>query len=161
MAEYKLKAVRTFDGNEGIVRRGDVFRVDSKERADLLTRLELAEEAGADEEITHFSQMKEELAKMKKDELLEVAAADNIEVQENDTKDKITEKILTQRETSYMKSYSANDSEGLAGNIAGSGSSGAGAAAGTTGAGAAGNSGAGTSSSAAGTGSGGTGGAGV
>ena len=160
MAEYKLKAVRTFDGNEGIVRRGDVFKVESKERADLLTRLELAEEAGADEEITHFSQMKEELSKMKKDELLEVAAADNIEVQDSDTKDKITEKILTQRETDYLKGFSGPaESEGLAGNIAGSGSSGAGAAAGATGTGSAGNSGAATGGATGGTGS--TGGAGA
>ena len=158
MPDYKLKAVRTFEGNEGVVRRGDVFKVENKDRADLLTRLELAEEAPADAKITHFAQMKDELSKMKKDELLEVAETDKIEVSESDTKEKITEKILEQKETDYLKGVSSSEqSEGLAGNIAGSGSSGAGAAAGATGAGSAGNSGAAAGGSTGGTG--GTGGA--
>ena len=136
MAEYKLQALRTFEGNEGIVRRGDVFKVESKDRADQLQRLELAAEADKDASITHYAQMKAELAKLKKDELQEVAAAENVDIKEGATKEEINTKILQKRETDYLTGQAQAKNagtEGLAGTIAGSGASGGIAAGGTTG----------------------------
>lgn len=134
MADYKMEALRTFQGNEGIVRRGDVFKVENKDRFDQLKRLELATDAPKDAEVTQFSQMKDELSKMKKDELAELAAAENVDYPEGATKDEINSRILQKRETDYLTGKAqSKGSEGLAGTIAGSGASGGIAAGGTTG----------------------------
>ena len=155
MAEYKMQALRTFEGNEGIVRRGDVFKVDNKDRFDQLQRLELAAEAEKDASVTQYAQMKAELAKLKKDELQEVAAAENVDIKEGATKEEINTKILQKRETDYLTGQAQAKNagtEGLAGTIAGSGASGGIAAGGTTGGGAA------TGGTAASVAAGGTGG---
>lgn len=136
MADYKLQAIRTFEGNEGIVRRGDVFKVDSKERADLLQRLELAEKADSGAEVTQYAQMKEELSKKKKDELAAIAEAEGVTYKEGATKEEMNSAILTKRETDYLTGKATeknNGAAGLAGSIAGSGASGGIAAGGTTG----------------------------
>ena len=80
MAEYKLKAIRSFQGDEGTVRRGDIFSVDNEERADVLKKLELAENAPSGAEITNFQQKNEELKGLKVDELKKIAEEEGVTV---------------------------------------------------------------------------------
>lgn len=152
MAEIKLTALRTFEGTEGLIRRGDVFKVESDERAENLKRLSLATDADKDADITNFSQRNKELDSLKKEELIETAEKEGVSFEGDAQKDEIKAAILRHRESNYLTDQHRNSAfnskkgtetgGGLAESAGGSGSSGTGAASGTTGAGSASNSGA-------------------
>jgi hypothetical protein len=102
MADVKLQALRTFSGNEGLIRRGDVFTVDSQERADQLLKLDLVQEAESDAEVTNYSQRNEELNDMTKDDLVKVADDEGVSYSDGATKADIKNAIVRERENQYL-----------------------------------------------------------
>jgi hypothetical protein len=102
MAEVKLQALRTFSGNEGLIRRGDVFTADSQERADQLVKLDLAQEAESDAEVTNYSQRNEELNDMDKSELEKVAEDEGVSYPDGALKADIKNAIVSERENQYL-----------------------------------------------------------
>lgn len=104
MAEttYKMEAQRSFEGTEGMIRRGEVFEVDSKERADELERLGLALPTDNDATVTNFEQRNRELNSMTKDELKKVAEDENVTYADNATKDDIKNAIIQNRTNEFI-----------------------------------------------------------
>lgn len=131
MAEYKLKALRSYQGDEGTVRRGDIFSVESEERADVLKKLELAETAPNGAEITNFHQKNKQLQEMKVDELKEVAESEGVNIPDDALKEDIKTAILSSRERNYITEQAQQTARAQRGTE--SGTTGGGTATGTTG----------------------------
>lgn len=136
MAKQNMRALRTYEGTEGMIRRGDVFAVENADRVEQLERLELAEKTDQ-KEVTNFSQRNAEVQDMKKEELLKVAKAENVTVHEDMRKEEIQSAILRKRENDYIQEQ-ANQSTGSFTAFGNAGDAGTDTAAGTTGAGGAG-----------------------
>lgn len=98
----KMKAVRSFEGTEGFIRRGDIFEVETQERADELSRLELATTDGADGDVTNYAQRNAELEDMTKDELKATADAENIDYPDDILKEDLKQLIIRSREEDYI-----------------------------------------------------------
>nr|DAL14490.1 MAG TPA_asm: hypothetical protein [Caudoviricetes sp.] len=98
-----MRALRTFTGTEGNIRRGDIFEVDSKERAEALKSMQLADNAEDGAEITNFYQLNEQLDEKTKTELEEIAEAEGVKLKEDALKKDILKAIKQKRQFDYLR----------------------------------------------------------
>lgn len=107
---YTMRALRTFEGNEGLIRRGDVFTVENKERVDELKRLQLAEDAEG-QDVTNVGQLNAQNQDASRSDLETQATELDIDFTD-DTKDEdLRTAISRQREMNYINA-SASNTEG-------------------------------------------------
>lgn len=103
----KLKAMRTFEGNEGLIRRGDTFTAEGTERGEYLITLGLAEKADPGSEVTNVQQKIQEFDGMKKDELVKYAEENGVSYPDGATKDEIKNAIVSYSEKQYLADQAA------------------------------------------------------
>lgn len=101
MATYKMKANRTFEGNEGLIRRGDIFEVENKERANELERLELA--APAEGEVTNIGQLNAKLSDASRKDLEAEADKYNLTYTDETNDADLRNSITRERERAYVQ----------------------------------------------------------
>lgn len=97
---YTMRALRTFEGNEGLIRRGDIFEVENKERVAELERLQLAEKADG-EEVTNVGQLNAQLEDASRSDLESEADSLNVNYTDDTTDDQLRTSISRQREVDY------------------------------------------------------------
>lgn len=101
MATQKLKALRTFEGNEGLIRRGDTFEVENKERADELERLQLAEPTDGD--VTNIGQLNAKLSDASRKDLEKVATEYNVTFTDDTSDVDLRNAVTRERERAYVQ----------------------------------------------------------
>lgn len=94
-----LRATKSFSGDEGKILRGDIFEVETQERADRLKEARLAEDAPDGAEVTNLSQKNAQLEDMKVDELKTLAENEGVDLTGLTRKDDIIRAIRKKRET--------------------------------------------------------------
>lgn len=93
-----LRATKSFSGDEGKILRGDIFEVETEERADRLKEARLAEDAPDGAEVTNLSQKNAQLDDLKVDELKALAEEEGVDLTGLTKKDTITRAIRVNRE---------------------------------------------------------------
>lgn len=107
MAKQKLTALRTFEGNEGLIRRGDVFEVTRNDRADQLKKLQLAEAAPDDAKVTNLGQLNSTLSDTSRTDLEKQAKALDVRFTDDTTDDALRAAIIKAQDLKYIQNQTA------------------------------------------------------